>query len=204
MNPICSSEKTETTKRQRTSDAVVSGSATIPVTVFGGSPNTLPNHSEKKLFSCRKIFLTVQLLVLAALAGGCAAASALPLSNFIGSPNASSLQIQSSTEARLQEKNFIVVKTNVVGQSSGFSLFGILTIIPARFSDAMHQLYAKADMQPGRAQTLANLVMESDSKFFILYSIPKTSISADVIEFTSAATPENPPRPSPGPPPLRP
>jgi hypothetical protein len=60
----------------------------------------------------------------------------------------------------------------------------------------MHRLYANANMQPGRSQTLANLVMESDSKFFILFSIPKTSISADVIEFTSpsTATPDSPPR----------
>jgi hypothetical protein len=141
--------------------------------------------------------LTFQLLLLAALAGGCAAAAALPLGSLIGSPNSSALQIQSSTEARLQEKNFIVVHTNVVGASSGFSLFGILTIVPARFNQAMSRLYAKADMQPGRSQTLANLVMESDSTFFILFSIPKTSISADVIEFTSAPTPDNQPRPPP-------
>ena len=122
------------------------------------------------------------------LAGGCAAVSTLPLASMIGSPNASALEIHSSSEVRLQEANFIVTKTNVVGQSKGFSLLGILTLVPAKFTTAASRLYAEAEMQPGRPQTLANIVMEKDSAYFILFSIPRTAIRADVIEFVPAAT----------------
>ena len=122
-------------------------------------------------------------LAIAALCGGCAGASALSAASIIGSPNASALEIHNNTDVRLQQKNFIVVKTNVIGQSSGFSLLGILTIVPAKFTKAMNRLYAQADMQTGRPQTLVNLVMEKDATFYILFSLPRTAIRADVIEF---------------------
>jgi hypothetical protein len=85
-----------------------------------------------------------------------------------------------------------VLKTNVVGQSKGFALLGILTIVPVK---AASRLYTQAEMQPGRPQTLANIVMEKDSTFFILFSIPRTAIRADVIEFIPAVTnmPPGPP-----------
>jgi hypothetical protein len=88
-----------------------------------------------------------------------------------------------------------VLKTNVVGQSKGFALLGILTIVPAKFTTAASRLYTQAEMQPGRPQTLANIVMEKDSTFFILFSIPRTAVRADVIEFIPAVTnmPPGPP-----------
>jgi hypothetical protein len=133
------------------------------------------------------------------LVAGCAAVSTLPIASVIGSPNASTLEIHSGTEIRLQEANFIVIKTNVVGQSKGFALLGLLTIVPAKFTTASSRLYTHAEMQPGRSQTLANTVLEKDSAYFILFSIPRTAIRADVIEFTPAAT-DFPPRPPSGPP----
>jgi hypothetical protein len=128
------------------------------------------------------------------LTGGCAAVATLPIASVIGSPNASSLQILSSTDVRLQEANFIVTKTNVVGQSKGFSLLGILTIVPAEFTTAANRLYAQAEMQQGRPQTLAHIVMEKDSLYLILFSIPRTAIRADVVEFVPVAT-NTPPQP---------
>jgi hypothetical protein len=129
-----------------------------------------------------------------ALTGGCAAVATLPIASLIGSPNASALQILSSTEVRLQDANFIVTKTNVVGQSKGFSLLGILTVVPAEFTTAANRLYAQAEMQQGRSQTLAHIVMEKDSLYLILFSIPRTAIRADVVEFIPAAT-NIPPQP---------
>ena len=122
-------------------------------------------------------------LGLAALASGCAALSALPVASVIGSPNASALEIHNNTDVQLRGDNFIVIKTNVVGQSSGFSLLGIITIVPAKFTKAMSRLYTQAEMQPGRSQTLVNLILEKDAVYYILFSIPRTSIRADVIEF---------------------
>jgi hypothetical protein len=131
-----------------------------------------------------KLFALLALVGLVALTNGCAALAALPIGSLVGSPNTAALQINNTTEVRLQERNFIVIKTNVMGHSSGFSLLGVVTIVPARFTKAMNRLYTQAEMQPGRPQTLANLIMEQNSTFWILFSIPRTSIRADVIEFT--------------------
>ena len=104
----------------------------------------------------------------------------------------------SGTDVRLQEKNFVVIRTNVMGQSSGFSLLGILTIVPAKFTKAMSRLYVQAEMQPGRPQTLVNLVMEKDAPYFILFSLPRTAIRADVIQFIPATPTDIQPRSPPG------
>jgi hypothetical protein len=137
-------------------------------------------------------------LAIAALCGGCASGSALSVASLMGSPNASALEIHNNTDVRLQEKNFIVIRTNVMGQSSGFSLLGVLTIVPAKFTKAMSRLYVQAEMQPGRPQTLVNLVMEKDATYFILFSLPRTAIRADVIEFIPATPMDLQPRPPPG------
>jgi hypothetical protein len=150
--------------------------------------------SHRQVVDCiQNIFALLPFLVLA-LAGGCAAVSTLPFTSMVGSPNPSALEIYTGTEVRLQDANFIVTKTNVVGQSKGFSLLGVLTIVPAKFTTAASRLYTQAQMQQGRPQTLANMVMEKDSLYLILFSIPRTAIRADVIEFTPAVT-NMPPRP---------
>ena len=149
----------------------------------------------KAIASHRKLPLFLANLGLAALASGCAAVSALPVASVIGSPNAAALEIHNNTDVRLQEKNFVVIKTNVMGQSSGFALLGILTIVPAKFTKAMSRLYAQAGMQPGRPQTLVNLVMEKDATYYILFSLPRTAIRADVIEFNPPSAMDIQPRP---------
>ncbi|MDB6020734.1 MAG: hypothetical protein JWQ04_591 [Pedosphaera sp.] len=94
------------------------------------------------------------------------------------------------TEVRLQQKNFIMVKPNVMGQSRGFALLGLITIVPARFNTAMKRLNAQADLKPGSSRTLANLALEKDSSYYILFSIPRTSVRGDVIEFVPGIQPQ--------------
>jgi hypothetical protein len=156
--------------------------------------STVPKSQRQVADRIQNILAPLGLLGLV-LAAGCAAFSTVPIASMIGSPNASALEIRSGTEVRLQDANFIVTKTNVIGQSKGFSLLGILTIVPAKFTTAASRLYTQAEMQPGRSQTLANMVMEKDSIYLILFSIPRTAIRADVIEFIPAATniPSRPP-----------
>ena len=140
----------------------------------------------------KQLLMLFSLAALAALVGGCAAVSTLPLSSVVGLPSSASLEIHNQTEVRLQEANFIVTKTNVVGQSRGFSLLGILTLFPAEFTKAMNRLCAQAQMQTGRPQTLSNLITEKDSTYLILFSIPRVRVRADVIEFVP-----RPPQPYP-------
>ena len=139
--------------------------------------------------------LTLAFALLALLAGGCAAVSVLPLAALMGSPNAAALEIHSQTDIRLEAADFVVTKPNVVGESEGFSLLGILTIVPPKFTEAMNRLFVQAEMKPGRPQTLANLIMERNSSYYILYSLPRISIRADVIEFIPVNATNFPPRP---------
>lgn len=140
---------------------------------------------------------------MASLLSGCAALPALTSSSLLPSGSASA-EFHSATSVKLEQGNFTTVKTNVVGRAKGFALLGIITIVPARFSTAMDRLYAQAEVQPGRAQTLANMVVDRSSAYFILYSLPRVSIRADVVEFVpSTQQPAPVPKASPPAPPAR-
>lgn len=122
------------------------------------------------------------LLVLAMLLGGCAAAPLLPTATSLLNGPANS-DFHSGTSIRLERANFVTVKTNAVGQARGWSLFGVLTMAPARLGTAMDRLYISAEMQAGRPQTLANVMAERSSSFYILFSVPRVTVRADVVEF---------------------
>jgi hypothetical protein len=139
----------------------------------------------------------IVLLGLVALTGGCASMAMLPSTFGSLNPSSASIEIHNQTEVKLTEGNFVVMKTNVVGQARGFSLLGFITMVPARFQTAMDRLYAKAEMQSGKAQTLGNVIMEKTSAYWILFSIPRISVRADVVEFTPNAAAIFLPRPSP-------
>ena len=98
-------------------------------------------------------------------------------------PSSSALEIHNQTQVKLTEGNFVTVKTNVVGQARGFSLLGFISLVPARFQTAMDRLYTKAEMKTGKPQVLGNVIMEKTSAYWILFSIPRVSVRADVVEF---------------------
>jgi hypothetical protein len=130
----------------------------------------------------------IALLGIALLTGGCAAIATAPLSNLFSSHSSSGgggsgLEIHQQTQVTLAEANYVIVKTNVVGKSSGFALLGFITVKPAQFQKAAGELYAKAEIQSGRPQTLGNVVMEKTSAYWILFSIPRVTVRADVLEF---------------------
>ena len=134
----------------------------------------------------QKIISLFAFLVLVALVSGCAGAAATQLGSTFSAmnPSASSLDIHNQTELKLTEGNFSVVKTNVVGEARGFALLGFITLVPARFETAMGRFYGKAEMQTGRPQTPGNLIVEKTSAYWILFSIPRVSVRADLLEFT--------------------
>jgi hypothetical protein len=109
----------------------------------------------------------------------------------------SSAEVLNSTHVTLMENNFRIVQTNVIGKSRGFKLLGLITIKPCSHTRAMSELYSKAQVQPGRPQALANVVRENGSTYLILFSLPKVTIRADLIEFTerNAELPRGAPRP---------
>lgn len=127
-------------------------------------------------------------MVAAALAGGCAAAG--PTASSVLMPHSQPAQAHTQTSVNLAQGNFVVLKTNVVGQSKGFSLLGFITIYPARLTTAMDRLYAKAGIQPGGSQSLAHLVTESTASFWLLFSIPEITARADVVQFNPMPKPD--------------
>ena len=88
------------------------------------------------------------------------------------------------THVTLTGNNFIILQSNIVAKSKGFKLLGLISLRSASHTEAMSRLYAKAQLQQRRPQALANVVRETTSTSLILFSIPKVTIRADLIEFT--------------------
>ena len=141
-------------------------------------------------------------LAITVLLSGCAAFA--PISSLINTPTGSSgnppLQVHDETSVRLASDNFQLVKTNVVGRSHGFSLLGIITIVPATLNKAMNRMYANAEMRPGQPQTVSHLLIEQTSSYFILFGIPEVDVRADIVQFRPPVPPP-PAQPPPGLPP---
>lgn len=137
-------------------------------------------------FILRRFLLSLGALALS----GCAAVA--PLTSVLGNGGApgTGLDVHSQTSVRLEEGNFVTVRTNLVGSSKGFKLLGFITLRPATLSEAMDQLYGKAEAQPGRPQTLAHLIVEHSGIYVILFSIPRVTVRADLVEFQPVRQPE--------------
>ncbi len=120
---------------------------------------------------------------------GCASLSTVPLTSLLP-PSGANADVHSQTSVRLEEANFRVVKTNLVGHCKGFALVGLITIVPAEYAKALDRLYAQAQLQSGKAQTLAHLTVERSSLFLILFSVPKVSVRADLVEFVPVRSEE--------------
>jgi hypothetical protein len=121
---------------------------------------------------------------------GCAAAlPALPaLSGLI--PATGGPQVLLTTSVNLSRQNFKIVKANAIGSSMGFSFLGLITLKSPGYYEAITQLYQYAGVSEGKAQALVNVVHEHSSPYFILFSLPKITVRADVIEFTDSSVPE--------------
>ena len=132
-------------------------------------------------------------LAAAALFTGCAAVA--PLGSLISTPQSGPppLQVHEETTVRLNRDNFSLMRTNVLGRSKGFSLLGIVTIVPPTLTKAMSRMYVAAQMRPGHPQTVAHLVIEQTSSYYILFGIPKIEVRADIVEFKPEIGPAGPP-----------
>ena len=109
-------------------------------------------------------------LVLAVVAAGCASTGTFPHA--------------SGTQVDLNRKNYRVVKANAVGTSMGFRLLGLISIVPPTYAAAMSDLYLSAGVREGSAQALVNVTQERSTVYLILFSLPRLSVRADIIEFT--------------------
>ena len=92
-------------------------------------------------------------------------------------PNASGTQVD------LSKMNYRVVHANAIGSSAGFKILGFIPIVSPSYTSAMSDLYKEAGAVEGRAQALANFAHEDSNLYFLLFSIPRLKVRADVIEF---------------------
>jgi hypothetical protein len=137
------------------------------------------------------MFRLLGLGILCAGLAGCAAVA--PVASLLhGTGATAGLEVHTQTSVRLEEANFVTVRTNVVGISKGFSLLGFITFRAATVNEAMNRLYTQAHAEEGRPQTLANLIVEHSGIYVILFSIPKVAVRADLIEFIPVQEEEAP------------
>ena len=88
------------------------------------------------------------------------------------------------TAVSLKENNYKIVKAGATGQSSGFALFGLIPFVSPSYADAKAELYKSAgETLEGRSIALANQTEDRSFLYLILFSIPKVTITADIIEF---------------------
>ena len=94
------------------------------------------------------------------------------------------------TDVSLRGDNYKVLKAGARGESSGFYLLGFIPILSPNYADAKASLYRSVgESLEGRSVALANQTQDSSTLYVILFSIPKITITADIVEFTSAPIP---------------
>jgi hypothetical protein len=87
-----------------------------------------------------------------------------------------------------------VVKARARGEDRGFYLLGFLPIVTPSVGDATDQLLSGVDSE-GRAVSLANVTQEWRSWYFVLFSLPRVVVRADVVEFVEEGTARAPTSP---------
>jgi len=93
-----------------------------------------------------------------------------------------------NTGVSLNQKNYEVIKPGAKGVSYGF-WFLFIPITSPNYADAKENLYnSVGESLKGRAVALANETDDHSSLFLILITIPRVTVTADVIEFTEPNT----------------
>ena len=120
------------------------------------------------------------IILVAATASGCAMPPTMPLP--MGSP-ASDMQLLTNTSVSLAKANYKIVKANSIGESWGVNLLGLIPVKSPYYTEALTKIYQQSGITEGKAQALANIVHQKSSTFYLLFSIPRITVRADVVEF---------------------
>jgi len=86
------------------------------------------------------------------------------------------------TSIALNRNNFRMIKAAAQGKDGGFALLGIIPFARVSEGDAIANLYKTVNVE-GKATSLINVHRDYSLRYFILFSLPQTKITADVIEF---------------------
>jgi hypothetical protein len=121
---------------------------------------------------------------------GCAAPATYSASILPGLGGAAPDTAHVVTTTSLSDANFRVVHTGAKGQSQGFVLLLFFNIIPTSLTDAVDRLYDDAELEPGGAWALANVMIERQARNFLLFGLPRVRVRADVVEFVAESETE--------------
>jgi hypothetical protein len=126
-------------------------------------------------------------------------ALALAISLVACTTNVGQLLPDTGPDVVLREKNYKLVKAHAVGQSTGMSLFCVIPITSPTLAEAKQKLdESLGETLEGRALAFTNKSLDRSTMNAVLYSIETITLSADVIEFQSAApSAASPPEASP-------
>jgi hypothetical protein len=93
------------------------------------------------------------------------------------------------TGVSLAENNYKLIKAGAKGRSSGFRLLGLIPFSNPTYANAKESLYESVgEPLTGRAIALANQTEDRSTIYLLLFSIPKVTLTADVIEFTDSGS----------------
>ena len=89
-----------------------------------------------------------------------------------------------TTAVALNAKNYRLLKPGASGASYGFRFLGVIPLASPHYATARSKLYASVE-QPvtGKAVALSNQLEDKSTLYLILFSVPKLTLTADVIEF---------------------
>jgi hypothetical protein len=94
-----------------------------------------------------------------------------------------------STTVNLTGQNYKLIKGGARGESRGFRLLGVIPFASPTHASAKAHLYESVgEPLTGKAIALMNETEDRSLLYVILFSIPKLTVTADVIEFTGKST----------------
>jgi hypothetical protein len=91
---------------------------------------------------------------------------------------------QQVTSVDLGHKDFQIVQKSIVGTDQGFALLGFIPVTTPSMVDAMTSLMSKVDSD-GRSVAIVNVAEAIEADYWVLFSITRVKIRADVVEFTA-------------------
>jgi len=97
------------------------------------------------------------------------------------------------TAVSLSQNNFRIIKAGAIGTSHGFRLLGIIPFAGANETQARADLYQNLGKSlEGKSATLANTTYAKSTIYLILFSVPKVTVEADVVEYVNAPPASSP------------
>ncbi|OGV49508.1 MAG: hypothetical protein A2017_22005 [Lentisphaerae bacterium GWF2_44_16] len=85
----------------------------------------------------------------------------------------------------LSKNNVKLLKTKARGFDRGFKFLGFMDFDPVSYSDALSNLYTQEGAAGNRNISITNVTVEDSAMYFILFSLTRVAITADIVEISN-------------------